>query len=177
MPPTQTVYSQCPNSACIWGDDGYGNYPFNNTQTCVSNGGCEVVSKPGSPIGDCTTGSAQVGQTLGFVNGVSRSVVDINAIFQADGIAYAAPGGGLTVHTHIWGWVYKDDAGQYWMQVDPQFQWTASFAAGVNAYAGSLGISLNAPTGTSPQGPLGAIPQLPSGQRYDRCYTKGNRWG
>lgn len=174
---SQTVYSQCPAAAsCVWGSDGFGDHPYNNSQVCQNNGGCEVVVHPGLPTGQCTPGSSQVGDTIGFINGVAQSVVDINAIFQADGIAFGTTVG-LAIPSHVWGWVYKTDSGFYYIQANPAFLWTASFAAAVNSFGTSIGVSINAPTGTSPQGPLLKPPTLPAGQRYNRCFTHGNSWG
>jgi len=114
---------------------------------------------------------------LGLWGGQLRSVVDINEIFQADGLPFSSPDGQLTVNSHVWGWIYKDNANQFWIQINPAFNWTVAFSAEINAWAASFGISLNAPTGTAPRGPFKLPPAVPSGQRYAQCWTKGNSWG
>lgn len=136
--------------------------------------GPHVYGVRGAPAGQCDPNSLAVGGNLGFVGPNMRSVVDTNEIFQANGLPFSAPGGYITVSQNVWAFVYKDNAGNYWIQIDPAFQWTASFSAAVNAWASSFGISLNAPTGTSPQGPMVNPPVPGTGQRMAKCFAKGN---
>ena len=94
---------------------------------------------------------------------------------MADGLPYSW-NGLLSVNSHVWGFIYKDNAGEYWIQTNSTYVWTVSFAASVNAWAGSFGISLNAPTGNGPQGPIHGVPKLPAAWNYHQCWTGGNNW-
>ncbi|MBC5800074.1 MAG: hypothetical protein GIX03_03750 [Candidatus Eremiobacteraeota bacterium] len=126
--------------ATCYRDDGY------------SDGVCNVAVHRG-PIFDhdtCDQQSMAVGDTVGQVGGKPRTIVDENEIFQADGLPYNH-NGVLTVSSHVWGWIYKDNAGQFWTQINPAFQWTSSFSTSINAWGSTLGISLNAPTGSAPK--------------------------
>lgn len=158
--------------SCAW--DG-GPSAFNNTD-CTGDVACTVGVIKGRPRqAVCNANAKEVDQTIELVAGQPRTVVDENEIYKADGLPFNS-GGNLTVNNHVWGFMYKDNAGQYWVQPNPQFTWTTSFSAAINAAFASIGISFGAPTGTTAQGPYTTRPAIPSGQKMVRCFTQGNQW-
>ena len=179
--PCVVVSSGCPADACVWGGDSFNNHPFAQRiggASCAGEPeGCTVGVFKGSPAGKCDDGAYAVNQNIAGVGGVPRSVKDVNEVFQGDGLPFSAPGGILAINQHVWGWIYEDNANQFWTQINPAFSWTASFAASINAWGASLGIALNAPTGTSPKGPFAKAPPVPQGQKYFQCWSMGSQFG
>jgi len=177
--PDVVAYTDCLGAySCVWGSDSFGNHPWAGGSSCRNNpDGCSVGVHKGNPSGSCDKNSAAVGDNLGFVGGKLRQVVDTNEIFRADGLPFRAPDGSITVPQHIFAFVYKDQANNYWIQINPGFTWTPTISASVNAWGASFGLSLNAPTGTPPQGPLASPPGAAQGEKYAQCFTNGNLWG
>lgn len=175
--PDVVVYTDCLGTvSCVWADDGSGNHPYGRGGQCTGDaGGCFVGVHKGAPSGNCDKDSMAVGDTVGLVGGKPRTIVDINEIFQADGLPMNS-NGTISVSSHVWGFIYKDNANQYWVQIDPAYQWTVSWSASVNAWGMSFGVSLNPPTGSPPRGPLNTSPKAPSGQLHVQCFTQGNLW-
>lgn len=134
----------------------------NNTRCERSGGECEVAVMPGKPQPGqgCGNGAIEVGHNVGDPNGQPRTIVDENEIYVADGRPYNQ-GGVLYVHSHVWGWVYKDNVGDFWIQINKGYTWTPSFAVTINNWT----FGLNAPTGAAP---------VDVGPK-DRCHRKGNR--
>ena len=178
------IASSCPSGAtCIWGNAGDGYGPTGGagrTAGCISQGGCIIAVHPGAPKDglQCNAGlnDEAIGDTVGIVSGQDRTIVDENALWQADGLPYNW-NGGITVNSHIWGWLYKDNAGEYWIQSNTAFQWTHSFEVSIDKWAAGFGVALNAPTNNGPHGPIRGVPKPPQGQNYHQCWAAGNNWG
>lgn len=125
-----------PNSACTGGGGGAG--------------GAELVAYSGRPQpGQTCDSSKPIGDLVGRVNQNNTATPEYIAMINAV-VGWGTPTmvnpGTVAIDTPIWGWIYKDGDGHFWVQANANAgqPWTA----GIQAWFLSVGIS--SPTQTTP---------------------------
>jgi hypothetical protein len=129
-----------------------------------------IISYTGQPKdGQTCRGSAPVGDLVGTlnVNGTIQDqyIASVNAVVGVGSMTITAPNK-IAIDLPVYGWVYKDGGGHYWVEQNTAAQ--PQFGAGVSAWFTSFSITL--PNDSTPHYAGTTAPKHPTGTTAKSCW-------